>query len=101
MYEYLLPIGSVVRLKGAEKELMIYGLLQMNPKITDKTFDYIGVPFPQGHFDTRLHLGFDHGDIDEVLFKGYQSENWAGFMAALEIVSTVQRNNIETAQRNE
>lgn len=33
MYSYLLPIGSVVKLKEAERLMMIFGVLQQNEKL--------------------------------------------------------------------
>ena len=43
-YDYLLPIGSVVKVKGVERKLMIYGILQRSPEAPDKIFDYVGAP---------------------------------------------------------
>ena len=46
--ENLLPIGSVVLLKGGVKRLMIYGVRQTDKK--DNTeYDYIGVLYPEGN----------------------------------------------------
>ena len=90
MYEYLLPIGSVVKLKEANKLLMVFGILQTNPAVSDITFDYIGVPYPEGHFDIKLQLGFNHDNIEEVIFKGYQSEERDAFMGAMEIIGSAK-----------
>lgn len=44
----LLPIGTVVLLKGAKKKLMIIGVKQTNAE-TDEEFDYLGVIYPEGN----------------------------------------------------
>ena len=70
MYEDLLPIGSIVRLKGGERLLMIFGILQRSPVDPEQTFDYVGVSYPEGHIDSRLHIGFNKDLIEEVVFRG-------------------------------
>ena len=45
-YEYLLPIGSIVRLKNGERKLMIFGILQRERENPDQVFDYVAVPYP-------------------------------------------------------
>lgn len=47
MSELLLPIGSVVQLREAEKPVMIFGVYQQ--RVTDgRNFDYIGEAYPEG-----------------------------------------------------
>lgn len=41
----LLPIGSVVKIKGVTKKMMIYGVKQTDQE-TGKEYDYIGVVYP-------------------------------------------------------
>ena len=46
----LLPIGSVVRLKDAEKYLMIFGIKQStSEQENEEVSDYICVPYPEGN----------------------------------------------------
>lgn len=99
MYEYLLPIGSVVKLKGGERALMIFGILQRSPIKSDKLFDYIGVPYPEGHLDVRLHIGFDHDAIETVLFRGFDGEeqDWAAYTKVLELAANFEKENINKA----
>lgn len=66
-----LPIGSIVTLKGMKRKVMIFGYKQKGHKNNEKIFDYVGVVYPEGHIDSRLHLGFDHININEVVFNGY------------------------------
>ncbi|MHC1734645.1 MAG: DUF4176 domain-containing protein [Erysipelotrichaceae bacterium] len=95
MYEYLLPIGSVVRLKNAAKDLMIFGLLQKHPNLGERVFDYIGVPHPEGYFDVRLQIGFNHSQIDQVVFRGLENDNQKALMNSLEVIGAIQKKRNE------
>lgn len=76
----LMPIGSVVRLKEAEKKLMIIGIKQLNEeKGTVK--DYIGVMYPEGYLSKEVFFTFDQEDIEETFFEGYRSEEQQAFLA--------------------
>ena len=47
MYENLLPIGSVVLLKGAKTKLMIMGRILSDEKL-EEIYDYVGCIYPLG-----------------------------------------------------
>lgn len=70
MNKNLLPMGSVVTLEGAEKTLMIVGMLVENEE-TKKVYDYIAVPFPEGFIDSETMFLFSHEDIAQVHYVGY------------------------------
>jgi hypothetical protein len=79
----LLPLGSVVLLKGGKKRLMVTGIKQINSK-DDREYDYTGVLYPEGHMgDVGLFL-FDHKDIEETYARGYTDEEWEKFIGKLE-----------------
>lgn len=65
----LLPVGSVVMLRGAQHAMMIYGIAQIDPE-SKKVFDYICVLWPEGNAGKGTQFLFNHEDIDKVLFKG-------------------------------
>ena len=65
-YAYLLPVGTVVKVKDVEQRLMIFGVLQKGGAIPGRIFDYIAVPYPMGLQDMRLNIGFDHENIEEI-----------------------------------
>ena len=68
----LLPIGSIVQLKGAEKKLMVAGVLQTAVDDGGKEYDYFGLLFPEGHIgNDEYEYLFNHDDIDFVAFRGY------------------------------
>lgn len=64
----LLPIGSVVLLKGGEKKVMITGVMQTNED--GKEYDYISVIYPEGNIGAEGNFLFDHSDIEQVFFEG-------------------------------
>ena len=78
----LLPIGSVVLLKDAKKKLMIFGVRQTNSK-TGQEYDYIGVLYPEGNMGEEIRFLFDHSDIDQIIFKGYDDDERAQFLESL------------------
>lgn len=90
-YEYLLPIGTVVKIKEVEQRLMIFGILQKGETVPGRVFDYIAVPYPMGLQDMRLNIGFDHEDIEEIVFRGYEDDERKAFLVVLEAVEQVQK----------
>lgn len=76
----MLSIGSIVRLKGIGRKIMIFGYDQHSQSNPNMHFEYIGVVYPEGHIDSRLHLGFQHDDIVEVVYEGYQDEEYQNFI---------------------
>lgn len=79
----LLPIGSVVLLKDAEKRLMIYGVRQTEAE-TGQEYDYIGVLYPEGNMAEDIQFLFNHEDILEICFRGFEDQERADFLARLE-----------------
>lgn len=78
----LLPIGTVLLLKDGEKKLMICGVKQTN--VDDgKEYDYLGVLYPEGHIGDEFQYLFNHADIAEVFFRGYEDAEWENFIQKL------------------
>lgn len=80
--EELLPIGSIIWLKDAQRALMIFGVKQSNME-TDEEYDYIGVLYPEGNMGTESQFLFQHKDIEKVVFRGYEDEQRAEFIEKL------------------
>lgn len=78
----LLPIGSIVLLEGAEKKLMIFGVGQTQLE-ENKDFDYIGVVYPEGNMGEGSQFLFNHSDIEEIVFRGYEDEERDNFLEML------------------
>ena len=66
----VLPIGSVIRLSGGEKRLMIIGYF---PQMSSggKVYDYIGCLYPEGFLDADNFFMFNMADIERVDFVGF------------------------------
>ena len=71
MMKELLPIGSVVMLKGGNKRVMICGRIQTKVN-EDKIYDYSACCYPEGIINPRELFLFDNEDIDMVYFVGLQ-----------------------------
>ena len=79
----LLPIGSVVVLKGGKKPLMIYGIRQTNQE-TGVEYDYIGVLYPEGNVGNKTQFLFNDDNIEKIVFRGFEDECRARFLDKLE-----------------
>lgn len=85
MKEYL-PVGSVVKLEGLKKKVIVMGIMQRNADKPDKEYDYMGVPYPEGFMGDGSVLLFDHSIISDVLFEGYTTPERDGMFALLKLV---------------
>ncbi len=80
MYENLLPIGSVVLLKGGNKRVMICGRIQARAG-EKKVYDYSACWFPEGIMNPKEMFFFDHDAIQTLFFIGLQDEEELAFRA--------------------
>ena len=82
-----LPIGTVVLLKEATKPLMITGYATLpNGEIYDKNgkvenneiriYDYCGYFYPEGLIASDKVFAFNHSQIEKILFKGYETQEF-------------------------
>lgn len=78
MYKDLLPIGSVVLLKGGEKRIMICGRIQAKSG-ENKIYDYSACYYPQGIVDPTSMFFFNGDAIDRVFFIGFQDAEELAF----------------------
>lgn len=79
----LLPIGSVVLLKTGKKRVMVTGVKQTD-KSNGKEYDYACVLYPEGHIGGNQNLLFNHDDIDEIFFRGFEDEERETFINKLD-----------------
>lgn len=70
MYSELLPIGSVVLLKGGNKRLMICGRIQTRQG-EDTIYDYCGCYYPEGIEPNNMFF-FNRDAIEVLFFVGFQ-----------------------------
>ena len=79
-----LPIGSVVMLNGGKKEVMItsYCIFPTGNEIKNgqrvqaekKMYEYGGCIYPEGILDSNVSCAFNHNQIAEILYVGYQTD---------------------------
>ncbi|NLN49159.1 MAG: DUF4176 domain-containing protein [Clostridiales bacterium] len=79
----LLPIGTVVLLKNAEKRLMIFGVKQTSLDGKEEEYDYIGVMYPEGYMGGEYQFLFNHSDISTVFYTGYEDDERKDFIDRL------------------
>ena len=77
-----LPNGTVVLLKGGEKKIMIYGRRQK--RVTDEhEYDYIACLYPEGNINEDYMYLFNHEDIKEIVFRGFEDDERSEFISKL------------------
>ncbi len=73
MYKDLLPIGSVVLLKGGDTKLMITGRILSDERM-QTVYDYVGCFYPIGMTGDGEQFFFNRDAIEHTFFIGYQDE---------------------------
>lgn len=98
----LLPIGSVVKLKNADRSIMICGFAPTGPARPGYVYDYSGFPYPEGYNDTLQVYQFDNEQIELVQAIGYQDRETFQYMNALEetIMDVKERTAAKFAEDN-
>jgi hypothetical protein len=83
MFDKPLPIGSVVRLNGGEKKLMILGYLRYSKASKIEVYDYTACLYPEGGQDPSENFVFNHEDIDSIYALGYCEQGHEAFTGRL------------------
>ncbi len=81
LLDRLLPIGSIVLLKKTKKKLMIIAVMQMKK---EKVFEYMGVLYPEGYVGEKSCFLFNHEDIAQIIWRGYEDKERGFFLEFLE-----------------
>jgi len=84
----LLPIGTVVLLKGGIKRIMIIGFCVTMRDDNSKIFDYCGCVYPEGIISSDKNLLFDHENIDKIFYQGYVDDEYNEFKLKLDEART-------------
>ena len=82
----LLPIGTIVVLKEGEKRLMIIGVMQSEASANSKEYDYLGILYPEGHIGEQFQYLFNHEDINEIVFRGFEDKEREEFLNKLSTI---------------
>lgn len=77
MKEKYLPIGTVVLLKDATKRVMITGYFPMDEE--NQVYDYNACLYPEGVLVATKSLAFNHNQIKEIIYMGFEDEETKKF----------------------
>lgn len=69
-----LPIGSIVKVKNIDKEIMIAGYCSLEYNNSLEICDYVGVAYPEGLLIKSVY-SFNHSDITSLIYTGYLSDD--------------------------
>ncbi len=84
MIKDLLPVGSVVLLKGGIKKLIIMGIKHADAEKPETEYDYVGVMYPEGYLGNDTLFLFNHSDINDIIFTGYTNPERDEFLSEVE-----------------
>ena len=76
MEEKYLPIGSIVKLKNNDNEIMIAGYYSVEYNDMVEIYDYLGCLYPEGLLLKNDFISFNHDDIANCVFKGFENEKF-------------------------
>ena len=76
MEEKYLPIGSVVKLKNNDNEIMIAGYYSVEYNDMVEIYDYLGCLYPEGLLLKNDFISFNHDDIVNCVFRGFENEKF-------------------------
>jgi len=74
----LLPIGTVVKLKELNYEVMVYGYFVKDLK-KKKLFIYSGQLYPYGLINFDFQINFNPQDVEKIIFVGYSGDEYKAF----------------------
>lgn len=99
MFEKVLPIGTIVLLKGARKRVMIIGYCKYMGDDTSKIYDYAGCVYPEGYLSPDTTALFDHDQIDAIFSLGFRNMVQHEFQKKLEsALKNMGKENEESVQ---
>lgn len=81
--EKYLPIGTVVRLHGFTKKIMITGFRMIENNNENTVWDYSGCSFPEGIVSSTEAVLFNHSEIEKIEYNGYVDEEEKNFKQIL------------------
>ena len=89
--EKYLPIGSVVLTKKSQKKLMITGFCGIDYDNKNNMFDYCACLYPEGILQASDTFLFNHDQIEEIIFLGYDDDDEKKFKK--ELKELLSKNN--------
>ena len=78
-----LPLGTILRLKNAEKKIMVIGYRPYDPYSLNDGGDLSAVPYPEGLLSSEKIIMFREEDIDSIYRYGILDEESRTFLRKL------------------
>ena len=101
MKEKFLPIGSVVKVKENDKQLMITGYLPVREKDGKKeVYDYLGCVYPLGVVKTDINAVFNRADIEKILYIGHVDDDCKKLIETLQEGVELAKNQVIQEEKN-
>ena len=85
--EKYLPIGTIVRLEGGIKRVMITGFCFRAENEPTILWDYSGCLYPEGILVANQLVCFNHSQIERVYYKGLENEEEKQFKKELKKIN--------------
>lgn len=79
MFDRVLPIGSIVLLKGGKRRVMVIGYCKYKDDDRVTIYDYAGCLYPQGFMSPEKTVLFNHEQIERIYSLGFQNEERFAF----------------------
>lgn len=95
MDEKYLPIGTICRIGGNLKLIMVTGYFSIEYNGQVKMYDYSGCVYPEGLLSSNKQLSFNHSDIEKVEYIGLKNDDYNKFNNIL-----IQQNNNNSGFEN-
>ena len=86
----LLPIGTIVLLKGGTKRVLIVGYLPQELN-SSEVYDYSGVPFPEGLIDSKKILLIDQNQIEKICHESINDDETSEIIKKVEELKKVNQ----------
>jgi hypothetical protein len=80
--DFILPIGSVVSLKGVDRRIMVAGVRQVDAE-TGMIYDYCGCVYPEGLQNSHELVLFNQKHIDSLFCLGFRDDEGLRFTQKL------------------
>ena len=84
----LLPIGTIVRVKGARVPFMIAGYFPEDQSVSGYYYDYSAFPYPIGFSSTLEATFMNQTEIEVIIAMTYQVEQQMEYVKKLESFQT-------------
>ena len=101
MYKDLLPLGSVVQLKGGQKRVMICSRVHTRAG-EEKFYDYAACLYPEGIISENAMIFFNHDTIERIFSIGFQDEEeWIFHREVLDKLDALEIRDGKISLKNE